>query len=350
VTTPYSPTDTPSLTPTRTVTLTRTSTPSFSATRTATITVTQSFSATVTATWTYTVTATPTKPPLAMPYQMSVGAYNSAGELVRLIYQGLASAQPTELQLSGGNGLPVTLALPGPLADGATSLFWKGENQAGQPISSGVYVIKIQTTDPFGQISTLQKDVQMLTLEAQAQLALYNSAGELVRHWDLKTLGFDAVDLGRVLDGSVELKDLQGSILGLPMDGLNDAGQPLTGGVYNLVLRRGGPGGAPSIIRAINIVPSVGSDPLEGLAPEQNPLPAGQTTIALRYSPQAGVFVEGSLFNLAGERVAVADGSQAGRLVVQLGREASGVYLFVVEAKGPGMRPARRTVKIGVVR
>ena len=349
-TTPYSATDSPTATPSRTVTLTRTQTPTSTDTRTATVSVTQSYSSTVTPSFTFTVTATPTKPPLAMPYQLSVGAYNSAGELVRLIYQGLASAEPTELTLSGGNGQPVSLALPGPLADGSTSLFWKGENQAGQPISSGVYVIKLQTTDSFGQVDTLQKDVQMLATEQAAQLALYNSAGELVRHWDLKTLGFDAVDLGRVLDGSVELKDLQGAVMGLPMDGLNDAGQPLTGGVYNLVLRRGGPGSSASIIRSISIVPAAGADPLEGLAPEQNPLPAGQDLIALRYTPQAGVFVEGSLFNLAGERVAVADSAQAGRLVVALGRGASGVYLFVVEAKGAGLRPARRTVKIGVVR
>jgi len=197
-----------------------------------------------------------------MPFQMTVAAYNSAGELVRLIYQGAASVQPTEMVLEGGIGLPISLALPGPLQDGRDHLLWLGENQSGQRVSSGSYVIKIETLDPFGHVSTLQQSVQMLTTESPTELALYNSAGELVRHWDLQALGFDAVDLGRVQDGSVELKDLTGAVMGLAMDGLNDAGQPLAGGVYNLVLRRNSADKPPTIVRPVNIVPAAGPDPL----------------------------------------------------------------------------------------
>jgi hypothetical protein len=339
-----SATPSPSTTPTLTETRTSTESP------TATLSPTRSFSATASPSLTPTMTRTPTQAPRPMPYQMTVAAYNSAGELVRLIYQGAASAQPVALQLHGGNGQPVSLDLPGPLADGSTSLLWSGDNASGQSLSSGTYIIKVQTLDPFGDVQTLQGTVQMLAVGAPAQLALYNSAGELVRHWDLQALGFDAVDLGHASASEVELKGLQGAVLALPFDGLNDAGQPLAGGTYSLILRQNGAGKPPTIVRSITIIPSAGSDPLADLAPEQNPVPPGQERLILRYTPMAGVSLQGALYNLAGERVALADASQAGRLSVPLGGAASGVYFLSVEASGSGTRSQRRTLKIAVTR
>jgi hypothetical protein len=285
-----------------------------------------------------------------MPFQMTVAVYNSAGELVRMLYQGAASAQPTQLHWQGGAGQPLSLDLPGPLADGSTGLVWNGLNAAGQTVRSGSYLLKVETQDPFGAVQTLQATVQMLATGAPPQLALYNSAGELVRHWDLQALGLDAVDLGHVSAAQLELKGPQGTATTLAWDGLNDAGQPLNGGVYSLVLRQSDPGKPTSVVRSITIIPADGPDPLASLEPEQNPVPAGQHTAVFRYSPRPGVRLQAALYSLAGERVAVADASTPGRLRVSLDGAASGVYMLVAEASGGGQRQTRRVLKLGLVR
>lgn len=283
-----------------------------------------------------------------MPYQLSVALYNSSGERVRLVYEGPASSAPEGYSVSGGISEPLIITLPGALPDGSHTLRWDQDNDGGQSVASGSYILKLQGVDPFGAVLAYSKVIQVQQLPGEAQLVLYNSAGEAVRHYDPAALGLDPVDLGRTDAGRVQLKDRNGSLAWMPLDGLNDSGQVLLGGNYSLVLHWADSSGSHTVTRDVVMVPAPGAELLKDLSLEQNPVPAGRP-LAIRYQP-CSCQVTVRVHDLAGQLISQASDSGSGRLELALDRSASGIYLVTIEADANGQRPLRRVLKAALIR
>jgi hypothetical protein len=290
-----------------------------------------------------------TVPPIPHPYKLTIALYSPSGERVRLLYDGASTGAADGFTVVGGLYDPIQIQLPVQLADGSTALIWQRDNDGGQAVASGTYVLKIESTDPFGSVTALTKSIQVLAAPGEAQLVLYNAAGEAVRHLDAKALGLDPVDLGGRLDSTgFELKERDGSLAWLPFDGLNDSGQPLQGGSYQLLLSWSDASGRHTDSRGLVIVPAPGADFLASAGFAQNPVPAGAEA-QIRYSP-CTCQVHATVHDLAGQLVAQGVDPGTGVLPLPLLRSASGIYLVTLEVEGSGVRVQRRTLKLALIR
>jgi hypothetical protein len=418
ITTPYSPTDTPTVTVTDTDTETSSPTPTATATRTATPTATQSitwtFSPTATPTFTQTVTytvtptSTPTSTrtatltatltrtpsatitvsptitatPVPMPYRLVMAAYNSAGELVKLIYDGGAQVLPQSLDsmsglliegagpAAGGAGA-VTLQLGGQLANGATSISWDGTNNAGAPVTGGIYTIQAQLVDPFGQVTSLIHQVNVLPGSTQQFVRVYNSAGELVRQIQLSAalpgasnLSLSSASFALVIDPATgqavqPLKIAVTTGTGVSnqyWDGLTDQGLPANSGSYTVQLVSVVSGQA-TVVATRSLVVIKAADPSTVLASAKvgpNPALPTDKQVWLQYAP-AGL--EGreprvELYDLAGEKVAEGvDPGRTGKIEITGGKALSGgVYLCRFELMSESMVYQARVLKVAILR
>jgi hypothetical protein len=187
------PTFTPTYTPTYTMTPTYTCTPTPTDTPTDTSTFTATPTATPTFTNTMSPTITPTTPPF--PYIITIGVYNSAGELVKDIISTPASQAFSDVILSIGvsstaniitPGSALSIYLPGVtmpsnVSSSGSTFVWDGTSNASQFVSSGDYYIKIEQKDQYGHTEVMTKSVMVMKIEEYIELNIYNSAGELVR-------------------------------------------------------------------------------------------------------------------------------------------------------------------------
>jgi len=67
------------------------------------------------------------------------------------------------------------------LANGSSTVVWDGNNDNSGSVGGGMYTIKAEIVDPFGQVTSLVQSVQVLPGGSQQSLDIFNSAGELVR-------------------------------------------------------------------------------------------------------------------------------------------------------------------------
>lgn len=348
-------TSTATASPTQTETATQTPTATASPTKTATPSATGS----PTITSTYTSSPTITDSPVPQPYHLLAQVYNSAGELVKTLYQGAVSALPNTLVLSATAILPgqsATLQLPSQPASGPVA--WNGVNQGQQTVDPGVYYIKLELTDPFGSVSTLTQAVSVLPAASQAWISISNSAGETVWQAPLAP-GANAFRLSRdsVAMAGVGAVGVSGTGVGitaslagggsqaLTWNGLNGLGQPVAPGIYNVVLTSS-QAGAATVVQAAKLSVLRGpAGPLLGgavLAPD----PASGDSATLRYDASSGWAAQAELFTVNGERVAWGhDDGLSGSMTLNLRGLAAGVYVCVARQGG-----FRRTLKLAVVR
>lgn len=359
---PFSFTNTPTFSSTSTATPTLTATPSSSVTRTptpsstATPTLTQTFTPSVTPSITVTFTVSPTPP--SFPYQLSVGLYNSAGELVRLLYAGMAQHSQNQIRVSSQTVVPglglISVDLDGLLANGAPPLVWAGDNDNGQGVSNGLYTLKLEQTDSFGTVTTLTQGLQVLNAPSQGSLQVYNSAGELIRDLPLPpggAIGLRQPDGAAVLSPGQPLKvdifQTGGTLNSVWWDGSDAWGAPVASGSYTLRFKQDG-----KQVQTLGVVVLKGplADPLSGLVAAPQPVLAGRSLSLLLAAPLSGGLLNANLYTLAGERVAQAWG-QAGqlRLDLDVSNCSAGVYLLDLEWVLNGRILQRQQRKVAVV-
>jgi hypothetical protein len=312
-----------------------------------------------------------------MPHQVSISLYNSAGELVKVLFNGGAQYLPGDLQLSedvvpGGAG-SLVIRFPGTLYDPAlgaiTSVTWGADNNSGQLVKSGIYTIKAQITDQFGSVTTLQHSVQVLAVTAQNSLDIYNSAGELVTQLSLPSTGrFSALSLASDSYG-VKYDDHSGVIAssslfaltvtdehGVPStvywDGRNAQGLPVVSGSYIAELVYGIPGGGNRVVESKSFVVLQAGDSagLAGSYAAPNPVQHG-ADLVLHYPVSAQYRCVARLYSLSGELIAYAeDPGQLGELRINTGAIASGVFFAQLEKLSGGAVAGRMALKVAVVR
>ena len=381
----YTRTPTPTLTdsPTQSLTFTDTVTPSETPSGTETPTDTQTATQTSTRTQSPTITVSPTASPspVPAPHHVRIAAYNSAGELVKLIFDGAAQYQPGALGLDqsvipGGAG-SVNIQFPGYLRDPNGGLLvglnWKADNDSGQTVKGGVYTIKAEIVDQFGQVTSLQQSVQVVNVVAENSLTIYNSAGERVADVALPALAgtgrFDSMALSADSFGAVYssttgtmaagdqfkilLKDEKGVEVPVYWDGRNSAGVPVSSGSYTaeLVYHAPGAGGLRTVeTKGFVVLQAGGNVDLSGAYAYPNPV-VRATELKIAYTPSAGCGAAARLYNLNGELVGQADDKAAtGTMTFDVHGTSSGVYLVRLEKLSGAATLARTTLKVAIVR
>jgi uncharacterized repeat protein (TIGR01451 family) len=374
---------TPTVSFTRTGTPSATETPSFSSTPSATLTATPTASPSQSATFTesptvtQTWTASPT--PIPVPHHVKLAVYNSAGELVKVLFDGAAQYQLGQLAFDrdvvpGGEGA-LAIQFPGYLWDaergyqvGGTT--WDADNSGGQPVAGGVYYIKAEIVDAFGQVTTLQKSVQVLSVSPENTLSIYNSAGEVVATVPLPVSGtarfaslklkeasfapeFDAATGEPAGSGyAFVLTDEQGVEVTAAWNGLGNRGLPVASGSYLAELVYSAPGGGGRRVvetKAFTILQGLSPATLDGSFVSPNPSQRG-ADLVLNYKVASAYSVVARLYNLDGELVKQAeDPGQSGKLRFGTKGLASGVYLMKVERLSGTSSAARLLLKVAVV-
>jgi len=333
---------TPSATATPSTTLTASPTNSVTATATSTPTSTATSSYTSSPTITVTWTASPTPQP--EPYRLSVTVFNSAGELVNNLFNGSTSALPLGLSLSQASivaGIGGTsLLLPGSLVGLNGPLSWNGTNNTGQPVASGVYYIKIQTTNAFGQTTSYTSAVSVLAAPSQSWLVISNSAGEIVWRQQVANgstnvnMPAEVAFAGMGTQASAKTGTTitvagSGTVQNIPWNGLNLQGRLVSSGSYSAVLETEQVGSAVNVETVkFQVIDGPGGDPLSQM--ELAPNPAVHTEQArILYNPAFGEATV-LVYNLAGERtLAASDPGDSGVLLLDLSGLSSGVYICV---------------------
>jgi flagellar hook assembly protein FlgD len=308
------------------------------------------------------VTATP----VPEPFHVSLTLYNSAGEVVRRLYDGTSQVEPDHLETttvssSGPNGsLAIAVQVWGVASVNAPPpIVWNGTNDNGQVVANGTYYFKLDVEDPFGKTSSLVKEVPVVGNVGGNSLAIFNSAGEIVRNINLDSLPGGA-SFGRLTDFSIDnaagngtgatgadatgavvggvqlkLRNDQGVDFPWTWDGLNDQGAPVSSGSYTLRLVRQELG-TPTVVKSESVI--LLQSPNEALqaslasavvGPSPYRPSAGGPPPQIRFLAVMGFSTVARVYNLAGELVAVGVASSSdGRIDLNVGPLASGIYVI----------------------
>ena len=301
--------------------------------------------------------------------------YNSAGEKVRDLYDGPAEFPLNQLQVAVSGptlgGAPVTVDLSG-LGTAGGDIIWNGGNQGGQWVANGVYYVKVTSTDPFGAITTHTESVNVIRVENQESIEIFNSAGEVVRKFDLTGLsstvqnfsldlpnGQSAVpastnaSTGAVTGGvNLTLNLANGGTQFLYWDGMGSQGAPLQSGSYLLELVRTEPGQTSTIkTLAVTLVQSKNSSAQSVAASAKvgpNPVAKG-SPIKVQFTPNKQNWVQARLYNESGELIAQAVDLGGTGLIILGNGCSSGIYLVDFEVHGGELVVARRVLKVAVI-
>lgn len=380
-------TPTPSYTQTDTYTATATLTASatLTLTRTPTLTVTDSSTRTVSPTITlsrtpspsFTISPTASPTPVPVPYQLTISAYNSAGEVVKVIFSG--SAQQLPLSLGGGNGQTVATGGPGlsilipgfQTQNGVQTsggVVWNLSNNSSQTIASGVYMIVAQFTDPFGKVTTLNESVNVINTQSENTLTIYNSAGEVVQQRQLNypngivNIGIAPSQMvyAPVFDSNgnnaVPLKitgvDGQGVSHPIFWNGENDSGQPVAGGSYMIQMVNVSAGGVKTVVtKTITVIQTATNISLSGSVIGPNPILNGGQFVVISYPPSLNYTGVAEVYDMAGELVAKGmDPGSTGRIKIDVAKLSGGIYLVQVAKTQAGVVAAHLTIKMAVAR
>lgn len=360
---------TSSATSTSTITPTATMTPSFTDTATPsatpTSTETRTASPTITITWTFTESPTITPTPIPMPYQMVIAAYNSAGERVRVLYNG-----GVEFQFSSIGGIgpavvpgsaPLVLTFDGRLADLSKSLTWDGTNDQGQPLSGGIYNLKVEFTDPMGTTTSIVNSVQVIADVPSQALMIYNGAGELVSEVPIPAGAVDRFDIdslasviGDTSSGiKIDMRYAAGAQY-VYWNGRNSSGALVQSGSYivSLVSREAGKQ-TTLYSKSITVLSGAQASVLADSVVAPQPLHGqGVVTLFFKAGTAPGREVRATVYDLAGEKVlGVGNDGGTGKLDLPIsGATASGVYLVVVQVTDGRSIVEQRTLKLAIVR
>ncbi len=362
------PTPTATPTPTFTYTLTPTTTASFTITPTATPTSTPTVTDSYTITFTPTITATstptgtPTPTPLPEPYTVTVGVYNSAGELVENLLVERSSQPVTAVTLGPGNSIT---SLTGP--NNAVSIYWggnllsvwNGKNASGNPVSNGTYYLKVDSVNSLGSDQSVIQDVTVSRFLGTVVAEICNAAGEVIRNlYEADGVGgpVTAVQLsslvlqaGSTAQGLVTIG--MSNEVTLVWDGTGSAGSMVTNGVYFLeVFSENGTGGEEVITKDLTVVNANRSP--AGVYAYPNPWQNGDPPLTFKTSSTQILTLKVRLYDLAGEKIAVFSGAPgSGQALLPSGTIAGGVYVAVVELwDGNGSMTARQSLNVMIRR
>ena len=299
--------------------------------------------------------------------------YNSAGEVVKVIFQGGTNQPIHDVTLSTdvvmGDIAPLKLDFDSWLQGNIKTLTWNGDNDSGQGISSGAYHIAFSSTDTFGKTTSFIRPVTVLNPVHQSRLDIFNSAGERVTSLDLSGFPSQIVSFemktkvvspvlnpsagpgdNPVMPGSglvLSLRDARGKIWDYEWPVTNNLNQSVASGSYTVQLYSIDPSSGRQISMNHGIQVLHNGSLLAGANALAAPNPA-QNRLSVFISGGADLTGIALLYNLAGELVAEPQKLYNYRTDFDVSRLASGVYVVIVEHYRGEAKIGRTPIKVVV--
>ena len=314
-------------------------------------------------------------------YVVHLAIYNQAGELIKDLVTFEAANALTDFTVV--NGVITT--------DSQTAQFfyknmligsWDATNPNGVKVTNGTYMVKVESTDPYGVTTNITQNVSVVIGRNTLDLAVYNEAGEIVKHFsqaEIQNLVAGSggsllpadFDVGKVKLSSDTLSPSYSSVAGanqtitvtlgsgrtFTWDGRGDNGNILTTGTYFIEVKSAMQG-KPSeqVVMSIHVQDNNASG-LADVVLGPNPVKLSQTTVANFYFNNLSAEVTGiavKIYTVAGELTQTLNNTPGNLSMIawdlSQANLASGTYFAVVEMRGPSGVIGRKIVPVVIIR
>ena len=299
---------------------------------------------------------------VVFPVTVQVAVYNSAGELVKTILVQNFAQVVSNFQLSSSSLTDQVSSLAVSIL-GQPMAFWDGTAQNGAEVTNGQYFLKVQSTDSSGVVTSITQTVNVSRSLSTLTVAVYNEAGELVKHLYQGVVagGSDVIQSLNLSSNTVVAGTTSSSptssvtiVVALPngsatvvWDGTNDQGAVLTDGQYFVEASWMNTQGKQVATQQIWIQDAQRGEVPGQLVVAPNVLTGNRTTAVFKVAAAQGITLKVRIYDVAGELVGMIQGSNGtGEAEWNATGRASGLYLAVVEFYGTEGFLARQTVHL----
>ncbi len=311
-------------------------------------------------------------------YVVNLSVYNGAGEIIKTIAVFTTNIPISDFSVTGGV-ITTNSGVAQFFYNGILIGSWDATSTSGQKVTNGDYMVKINSTDPMGVVTTVIHDVTVDISSSTLQIAVYNGAGEAVKTFSQAQLA-NLLTGGSILpsDYNVTAAKLSSQTIdptyGAPTsadnlltitlgsgdsftwNGRGNNGAILTPGVYFIEIQSQLPGQASQQITMEIRVIANNSNNVSGIVLGPNPIHLSQTTQAQFFINNTNLqfdTVQVRLYTVAGElmKTLVSEPGNPSVVVWDLsgGGVASGAYLAVVELQSNGGLVGRQILRVVVL-
>jgi len=292
-------------------------------------------------------------------FTVRVGVYNEAGELVKEILVKQYSQPLSDVEILEDSVISSLEDTAGVYYKDTLIGTWDGTSANGKPAPNGEYMIKVDNIDAYGVVQSVTKEVTVLRALSDVQITVYNEAGEAVRRLyakvdDPSSLVTDVTLSQEVIAPSYGEKqagiDTETAIqlsngVAVLWDGRTDSGEIVPNGEYYIEVKSVD-GNGSEIVVTRNVTVMGMADAVKEVKVAPNRLTVGSSVAHM--TGEAGVALKVTIYDVAGEKVAVVKSAGPGQEATWDGRSAAnGLYIAVVEMyAADGRFLGRKTVKI----
>jgi hypothetical protein len=302
-------------------------------------------------------------------YNVRIGVYNEAGELIDTILTEQLSAPIQSIVLESSNAIT---SLSGP--NNAVTIYyggqpigvWTGVTSAGTLVTNGAYYIKVDNVSSMGaEVSTTQEVTVNRTLYTSTIL-IYNEAGEVVKHLYAYTSDPGPAGVASVQLSASVIQPGSGSP-GTPSDltislsngttviwnGTSDNGTYVQSGEYLVeVHTTNGTGGEETVVKQVIVNDRNTAQGAGTVTAWPNVLKGSSLTTTFNSNSSLSLTLEVSIYTVAGELVTKIVGQPGtNQATWNASGLASGVYLAVVDLDNSnGNSMGRQTLKVALIK
>ena len=299
---------------------------------------------------------------VVFPISVQVAVYNSTGELVKTLLiqnfeQVISSFQVSSSSLTNQISSTAVTILGIPIAA------WDGTAQNGNLVTNGQYFLKVQSTDSTGVVTSVTQTVNVSRSLSTLTVAVYNEAGELVKHLSQTVVagGTDTIQSlnlssNTVIAGGSYSSSTSSVTIAVALsnggttvvwDGTSDQGAVLTDGQYFVEASWLNSQGKQVVAQQVWIRDSQKGMMTGQLVVAPNILTGGQTRAVFKVVSAQGITLKVRVYDVAGELVGTVQGANGtGEADWNAGGRASGLYIAVVEIYGSEGFLARQTAHL----
>lgn len=313
-------------------------------------------------------------------YTVHFAVYNESGELVKDLATFQTENPVTDFTVV--NGVITSDSMSASFFWNGLSLgTWDATGASGGKVTNGNYIVKIDNVDPYGVTTSYTHTVTVGITRSTLEIAIYNEAGEVVKHFtEAEIEGMLGGSGGALLPADFEVGNVTlsssnlspsytnkggpdqtvtvtlGSGRSFTWDGKGDNGNILTTGDYFLEVESN-PQGAPSQKMILTLhVHDYNAHDLGSFVLAPNPVRLDQTTKAqfmLNFNGAQVSAVEIKVYTMAGELMRTLSSAPGNPSMVMwdLSQEtiASGAYFAVAELHGPNGIISRHVIQVMVL-
>ena len=313
-------------------------------------------------------------------YVVYMGIYNSAGELVKTIAEFETQIPLQDFTVT--NGVITSDSGVAQFSYNGMSLgSWDASNSSGGKVTNGNYFVKVDSTDPFGVTTTVTKNISVQITRSTLEIAVYNEAGEIMKHFTQAELQNMVGGVGGSLlpaDFNVQKTTLSSNVLSpsygastnpnstmtitlgsgrsFTWDGRGDSGSILTSGTYFIEMKSEPENQDREEVVLPITIQGNNANGIAGVVMGPNPIHLNQTTLAKFFVNSGGSSFDSvtvRIYTIAGELMTTLQNVPGNPALVvwdlSAVKIASGEYLAVIEMNLNGGVIGRKIVKAVVI-